>query len=358
MGAMPSGIAPRVLVSQVRGTAGWLWADGRARAVVGVFDREAAEEVASLGLMLAAHFATVGTFVPTDVDARIRHHAWQAAKDPDEVSAASTLVDEVASWDPHWVSARVTDGLSGHDGEWLAVRAGAVGRALALGGETLAARIGEAIDAELDREERLLRAAVRDGEARRAMAIATTVAHNLGDLSRVVEAWPAPHRARGARWTRLGHADAPCPRPAFAAAGALNKALVALENHRFLALRRARDLRASRDLLLPIGPWFDGWGETVARHPVLDDDARADVVAALLELHLASPDQLGCLRALAGIHRATRGGLEAHLSRLPARLRKEPLRGRVREALDVLPARFEARMQKRYDAWIAASPFR
>jgi hypothetical protein len=101
-------------------------------------------------------------------------------------------------------------------------------------------------------------------------------------------------------------------------------------------------------LLLPLGPWFDTWGETIARSKLLDDAERADVVTALIELHLSSPQQDGCLRALAGIHRATRGGLASHLPALPARLRKEAVRGRIRESIDIDPVHFEARVEKRF----------
>jgi hypothetical protein len=128
---------------------------------------------------------------------------------------------------------------------------------------------------------------------------------------------------------------------------------MALENHRFLALRKPRALRRSRDLLLPLGPWFDSWGETVARSELLDDAERADVVTALIELHHSSSQQDGCLRALAGIHRATRGGLASYLRALPARLRKEALRGRIRESIDIDPEHFETRVEKRFRAALA-----
>ena len=307
----------------------------------------------SLRLRLAAHYATVATFVPTDVDAHIRHHHWMAIDDANVFAAAHACIDEAAERDAALVSARVTDGVSGHDGEWFSVRAGALGRALSLGLADEAAALAARIDAELDREEQVFAAAVAHGApARTTLALATALAHNLGDLSRVVDAWPkalAAHNYR-ARYARLGHVDGAEGRPAFVLAGDLNKEIMAHENHRFLALRKPRALRRSRALLLPIGPWFDDWGELIGRTALLDDSDRAEVVGALIELHLSSPRQQGCLRALAGIHRTTRGGLASYVIDLPARLRKEALRGRIREALDVSPEHFEARMEKRLRA--------
>ena len=360
MRAVKAGILPRVLAEQVRSTAGWLWKDPRADAIVSALDHvEAAEAdrpsggLAYLEFLLTAHHATVATFVPTDVDTRIRHHAWAAIEDEETISRALDAIDRIAAWDVHVVSERVVGSnvgtLSGHDGEWLAVRAGALGRAAACAFDALVTRIATTIDAELDRERAIFEDAVRSSSPQRILSIATTIAHNLGDLSRVVEGWPArPELAPlRARFIRLGHTEAK-PRTSFEMAGALNLAIMANENHRFLALREARALRASRSLLLPIGPWFDAWGETVARE--LEDGDRAEVVAALLNLHLSHPSELGCLRALAGIHRATRGGLELHVPDLPARIRKEALRGKVREAIDLPKERFDARMQKRWEA--------
>jgi hypothetical protein len=360
---LKSGILSSVLVEQVRNTAAWLWGDPRCAALTAIFDTgvdEAPAEPAALvrafRLRLAAHYATVATFIPTDVDAHIRHHTWMAVPDAEVFAQARACVDEAAARDATLVSARVTEGLSGHDGEWLAVRAGALGRALVLGLEAEAAELAERIDAELDREQRLFSAALERGApATTTLALATTIAHNLGDLSRVVDAWPrsAQRPEYQARYSRLGHADGAMYAGPFLLAGALNKEIMALENHRFLALRKSRALRRSRALLLPVGPWFDVWGENVGHSEWLAEDDRAEVVAALLELHLRSPAQEGCLRALAGMHRATRGGLARYGSELPARLRKEIGRGRVREAIDVPRERFEARVESRYRGLVA-----
>ena len=297
-------------------------------------------------------FATVATFVPTDVDARIRHHVFEEMDEP-KLADACDVIDEAARWNPNLVSARVVRGVSergvsGHDGEWFSVRAGALGRALTIGARDLATRLEAAIDEELAREHALLVDLVR-GDPLDLLRCVTTVAHNLGDLSRVVDAWPKDpaHAALRATYTRLGHDKSDRYGDTFARAGVLNKAVMADENHRFLALRKPRGLRRSRDLLLPIGPFFDDWGAVVAKSPVLDEADRAEVIAALLTLHESRPDQRGCLRALAAINDNTSRGLPALEHLLPARLRKLLSSGPLRDALKTPRAVFEARLRKR-----------
>jgi len=357
------GILNSVLVAQVRNTAAWLWAEPAAAGLLAVFDSAVDESLESpdallraLRLRLAAHYATVATFVPTDVDAHIRHHMWMTIADPEVLSAAVGHTDEAAARDPKLVSERVTNGISGHNGEWLSVRAGALGRALTLGALPETDRLCTQIDADLAHEERVFAEALDGGApATTVLALATTLAHNLGDLSRVVDAWPRAVEAPAIRerYSQLGHAGRGNERRNFLLAGALNKEIMALENHRFLALRKPRALRRSRSLLLPVGPWFDAWGEALLRSEHLDNADRAEVVTALIELHLASPAQQGCLRALAGIHRTTRGGLGFYAEALPARVRKEIGRGRIREAVDLAPEHFEARIEKRLRAALA-----
>jgi hypothetical protein len=357
------GILNSVLVEQVRNTAAWLWTDPQCASLTAIFDAASDEPLEAPGalertlrLRLAAHYATVATFVPTDVDAHIRHHMWMLVGEAEAFARAKACIDEAVARDAEVVSARVIAGLSGHDGEWLSVRAGALGRAVVLGLGDAAAELAAEIDAELDREHRVFAEALAGGApATTTLSLATTIAHNLGDLSRVVDAWPTAARSSDdcARYSRLGHADGGRQRGEFLVAGALNKELVALENHRFLALRKPRALRRSRALLLPVGPWFDVWGETVCRSDLLYDADRAEVVAALVELHLRSPLQEGCLRALAAFHRETRGGLSWYGDALPARLRKEIGRGRIREAIDVSRERFEARIESRCRALLA-----
>lgn len=355
-----SAIAPRVLFDQVRSTASWAL-DGdpsspktsfrAALADVEAVERAYESDHTSLPYfraLLAAHFCTVATFVPTDVDARIRHHAFEDM-DEAKLAAACDVIDEASRWDVRLVSARVVAGVSGHDGEWFSVRSGALGRALTIGASALVERLSTAIDEELAREHAALSELLAHGDPLDVLRIVTTIAHNLGDLSRVVEAWPnrPEHAAHRARYTRLGHA--PCDRfgDRFARAGVLNKAEMADENHRFLALRKPRALRRSRDLLLPIGPFFDDWGEAIAKSPSLDERDRAEIAAALVSMHESRPEQRGCLRALSAIHAHAPGGLGALEHMLPARLRKVLSSGPLRDALKTPRAVFEARMRKR-----------
>lgn len=368
------GIAPSVLATQIGATAPWaLDGDAPASAIVrSAGSIEAAwrqDPLASqyFGLLLAAHYLTVATFVPTDVDARIRHHAWASAE-PDRLARQIDVLEAAASWDARVVSARtVADpracspeahAISGHDGEWLTVWAGALGRAMVIEDQVSSARCLAAIDASLDEQASVYRA-LEEMPDRLAdlLRAGTVLAHNAGDLSRVVEQWPRrpaiePHRAR---LMKLGHERGDRFGGAFLRAGTINKALTAIENHRFLALRAPRGLRRARALLLPIGPFFDDWGEAVARSPLLEPEDRAEIVGALLETHLRGEDQQGCLRALAAIHEHAPGGLDRLAPDLPARMRKLVSAGAVREAMKTSKATFEGRYLARAKAIVAAA---
>ena len=121
------------------------------------------------------------------MDARIRQHVW-ASLSKERLASAVTRVEEVARWPVPPVTARhvVLDGevLAGHQGEWFSVMAGALGRALALSDAPVVERTTAWIEAELAREARLVTFARKNGTARELLCTVTTVAHNVGDLSR------------------------------------------------------------------------------------------------------------------------------------------------------------------------------
>jgi len=374
------GVAPSLLLEQTRNTAAWALSgpealresaldrllsapalEARWRGPEALFDY--------FGLMLAAHYTTVATFVPTDVDTHIRYHVWQEMDDAATLEAALAIVDEAAGWSVRAVSARVVDvpglvssvGLPpeiyGHAGEWFSVRAGALGRALAVGADAVASRLVLQIERELVHEAECF-ARARAVDPLIALQVAYTIAHNTGDLSRVIEAWPkgTPHKNEMlARYARLAHAEATGAllgehKREIELAGVVNKRVMAPENHRFFALREPRPLRTSRAFILPLGPFLEGWARVLAES-ALEPRELGQIVTALIHGTESTPGSVSYLRALAELHRRRPGGLDALSVELPARYRKLVQKGPVRDALRIDPAQWDARLIK---AWKAA----
>lgn len=288
--------------------------------------------------LLAAHYTTVATFCPTDVDVRIRQHVWRDLQGA-RLASAVARVEEASRWPVPPVSARhvVVDGevLAGHQGEWFSVMAGALGRALATSDAAIVDRTTTWIEAELAREAKIVTRSRKRGTVQNLLSVVTTVAHNLGDLSRVVDTWPAAHLSSdlARRYQRLGHEDGSRFDGAFVFAGDLNKQLMALENHRFLPLREPRALRREREFLLPFGPYFFEWGQRIGSTKLLDDAERAEILLALVRVHELRNEERGCLRAIAGMHSASEGGVEKLAKLWPAGLRSRVLLGGVQQAL-------------------------
>jgi hypothetical protein len=291
----------------------------------------------------------VATYVPTDVDTKILRALWQDAKGSDELPRMRALALRMASWDPAPVSARVVgvDGVgavSGHDGERLAVLCGALVAARAPKDEAGAAELSDAIDAELAREARAFDAlARRSGAELDSLRLAAVLTHNAGDVMQGLGDRGDPRFADLARagFERYGGA--------FGRAAALYRDSLAAEGHRNYPLRRARALRGDPLLLLPIAPFLDAWGESLARFPGLGDAERAEVVTALVEGCRKIPGQVGYYRALSGLERALPRGLEAPelAQHYPASVRRELRGAELRRRIAVKRESFEASAAKR-----------
>src|SRR5690242_523226 len=50
-------------------------------------------------LCIACHHSTVATFIPTDVDSKIRGHLWQQREDPQALRRMFDLAEQWLSWD-------------------------------------------------------------------------------------------------------------------------------------------------------------------------------------------------------------------------------------------------------------------
>ncbi len=350
------GISPEILLQHVENTAPWLFRDRAPLTPYTSVVMEAKERGVKatlshfdyFSLCLAAHYSTVATFVPTDVDNQIRKHLWAAPLDVTERMAEHVLAS--LSWDFRPLTARYQeyggDYVCGHQGEWFSVAVGAYARHR-LDKPGLAKQVGERIQEELRTEARLFAGLKRARDGVGLLRAATAIAHNLGDLDRVIDQWELPLDD----WLRtnvykLGHS----PRSGFAElfeAGELNKAFMASENHRHYPLRKPRCLRQSVEFLLPLGPFFDAWGEKIGRSPLIETRDALEVADALLEgfVKLSSPKipLYGYARALGGLMRGRRGLADE----LPSKSRKLLEKGLIVDILREDERSFAASWSKR-----------
>ncbi len=305
-------------------------------------------------LCLAAHHATVATFVPTDVDNQIRFKLWSPALDDATLRNMAEQVLESKTWPSSPLTAREVrspesgETLSGHDGEWLstAVPAYAVHRTR---DPKLAADIAVEIRAEIAREARIfadLRAR-RDGIG--LLKAATLIAHNLGDFDRVIEMW----NLHSEMALRLPDG---C-RSLLTEARAINKEMMAEENHRHFALRKPRAIRARPEYWLPLGPFFDEWGLKIgtqarAQADALSPEQVAEVAEALIDgwqwfrKTKGSAAPVGYTRALAGLIEGFPGGANALSEYLPATLARTFKSGELRSLISIPRERFEAQWEQ------------
>ncbi|HVE13124.1 MAG TPA: hypothetical protein VNI01_07000 [Elusimicrobiota bacterium] len=353
---MRLGISPALLLSQVEATAPFLFQDGApATAYGGVLRawRAAPREPRDLAdyylLLLSAHWATAGTFVPTDVDNAIRHRLWNLELKGEERAAMSESVLAALSWDYGPVTARVVRAPSGqrmstHEGTWFSVAVGAYAANRAAD-PAMAERVLEAAAGELAREARVLEELAR-GDALEFLRACALAAHNLGDLDRVADQWELPKDDALRR--RIYDASKPgCAehRPIFARMARLNTAHMAPENHRHYPLRAPRCLRRRREFLIPVGPFYDDWGRALAG--ALAPEEAGEVVGALIDGARRLPETVGYARALSGLLEAYPGGMRALEGVLTARDARLLRAGPLKTAASLPRERFEAQWRKK-----------
>lgn len=342
-------IAPANLLEQVRNTAPFLF-DGAAPAqrylrLLRDYDGRPLSASQYYEFCLAAHWATAGTFVPTDVDNAIRWRLWQEAE-PSLAGACADLALEALAWDYRPVTARVVKDakgrlLSTHEGTWFSVAVGAYAA-------TRSEKVLAAMKKEAERELAIFASIVESGDAVAILKASALIAHNFGDLDRVADQWALPP---GDPLKRAFYDAAKPGSPLFGGwlgwAGALNQRFLSADNHRHYPLRAARALRKSADLLIPVGPFFDDWGRAAARHPALSRPEVAEIARALLDgwTRLHAPP--GYARALSGMLESFPGGRSALGKLLPGADRRMLESGPLKTAMDVPQARFEAQWANR-----------
>jgi hypothetical protein len=302
-------------------------------------------------LCLACHHATVATFVPTDVDTKIRGILWRkAGRESLEPMFASALA--MAGWSIAGISTRATElagagPVSGHNGEVLSVLLGALGSFLRAGDLVNAERAKAAVDAELQREAAEFRFALRTpGCELDVLRLASTLTHNAGDVDQGISFWPkGPAFGVRTRFERLAHENTQPYGGAFAMAARIYKAVMSVEGHRNYPLRAAKGLRRSAELLLPLSPFLDDWGSTVARHPQLTDEDRAEVLAALVTGSRKLQGQRGYQRAIHGMMQSG-GRFEGWVKAMPSTARADWKDAGLRKEAGVARGSFESMMKK------------
>jgi hypothetical protein len=306
-------------------------------------------------LCCSAHQATVATFVPTDVDSKIRGVLWNETRDPEVLGRMAAFALQMREWTVDGISARVTvdaelGPVSGHNGEWFSVASGGLGRYLQLGMDE---PFTEQIEAELEREAEAFRKALRTpGREIDTLLLAVSITHNLGDLDQGIGYWEgaAKHSSQKQRFHRLAHENKSPFGGIFQHIANLYKDCLSAEGHRHYPLRPVKALRQSPALLLPLGPFLDDWGATLGGTPLLTDADRADILDALLRGCKKIENQLGYFRALAGWQNAYGRSFERAAEGLPGSGKKLLREPELRKKLSVPRRSFESSYVKRVEA--------
>jgi len=288
-------------------------------------------------LCLACHHATVATFVPTDVDTKIRGIVWRESRDPEVLRPMLRLALASRAWTEDGISIRAVRGVSGHNGEHWSAIAGGLGYLLELGDIASAQEAQAAIEAEIDREQAVFDecAAERDGELD-LLRLSMTMAHNRGDLTQGMGFWKRtpltapvmdhlPERGRFSLAVRLYQHTG-----------------LSAEGHRNYPLRAVKALRRSPDTLLPLSPFLDKWGGVVAH---LEESH--EVLAALVGGCQKIQGQQGYYRAIAGMRAASPGAFERAAARMPNASQRLLRGAELRKLIDVPRVSFESMMRKR-----------
>jgi len=286
---------------------------------------------------LACHHATVATFVPTDVDTKIRGIVWRESRDSDVLRPMLRVALASRAWTEDGISVRAVRGVSGHNGEQWSAIAGGLGRLLELGDTVSAEEAQAAIEAEIDREQAVFdeAAAERDAELD-LLRLSMTLAHNRGDLTQGMGFWKrtpvtAPvmdHLSERGRF--------PLAVRMYQHTG------LSAEGHRHYPLRAVKALRRSPGTLLPLCPFLDEWGGVAAQ---LEEGH--EVLAALAGGCQKVQGQQGYYRAIAGMRTASPGAFERAAARMPNGAQRLLRGAELRKLIDVPRVSFESMMRKR-----------
>ncbi len=268
-------------------------------------------------LCMAAHWATAGTFVPTNVDNQIREGLWKHKEISTHIDKMARITIDSWLWNYEEVTNRKSFNpsngqvLSTHEGTWLSVAIGAYNALCKNKKNELAQEMSQVILAEIEKEEKLLLELREKRDHINFLRTTALMAHNFGDLDRVMDQWemPAEDPFRQ-RIYKLGHQLNKHYSPILVFAGQVNKAFLSVENHRHMSMRQAKCLRRSHKFLIPVGPFMDTWGKNLGESKDLTLSEKGEIVTFLFEGYKRQDLASGYARAFKGLISALPHGLE------------------------------------------------
>ena len=331
-----NGIAPNILLKNVESTAPFLFKGeletsqkNNAFLAKLIFYKKNLNLLKNIDLSeyfyicLSAHWATAGTFVPTDVDNQIREGLWKHGEIGRHIEKMAKITIDAWSWDYTQVTNRKSFNpnrhqvMSTHEGTWLSVAIGGYCALIKNNKLKLAEEMADVILAEVAKEEDLLLELREQRDHINYLRSCALMAHNFGDLDRVIDQWQmSDEDPLKKRIYKLGHKLNDSYSPIFYFSGLVNKEFLSVENHRHMSLRRPKCLRNSHLYLVPIGPFMDDWGGILGSAKELTMSDKAEIIAALFEGYNRQNQAFGYIRAFRGLIQSLPDELlsmEAHL---------------------------------------------
>ena len=366
-----NGIAPNILLKHVENTVPFLFqgeleTSGNQRAYLAklLFYKKNLNQLKNIDLTeyfsicLSAHWATAGTFVPTDVDNQIREGLWRHGEIGSHIEKMAKLTIAAWSWDYTQVTNRKSYNLSNnqvmstHEGTWLSVAIGAYCALKKNKRDSIAELVAEVILAEINKEEKLLLELQNRRDHINFLRSTALMAHNFGDLDRVIDQWQmSDDDVFKKRIYKLGHKINESYSPVLVFSGLVNKEFLSVENHRHMSLRQPRCLRTSSRYLVPVGPFMDEWGATLGTSSDLSLRDKAEIICALFEGFKRQDKAFGYIRAYRGMIDSLPDALETLVEYLPYDLVCEIKNSKFSQLAKIEKAEFEEVLKKQLETF-------
>jgi len=354
------GIAPNILLQHVDNTAPFLFqgeldTTGEKRAYLEKlrFYKKNLKALSQINLSeyfhicMSAHWSTAGTFVPTDVDNQIREGLWKHKNVLKHIEKMARITIDSWTWDYEQVTNRKSynkqnsEVLSTHEGTWLSVAIGAYCALKKNNLIDLADEVAQTILLEIKKEEELLIQLRLDKEHINFLRAAPLMAHNFGDLDRVIVQWNMLEDDFCKSIYKLGHIINQNYDPILVYTGKVNKEFSSKENHRHMSMRQPKCLRKSKDFLIPVGPFMDKWGTALGQSEKLSPIEKAEVITALFDGYKRQDQAFGYCRAYGSMINALPNKDEI-MANLPFNLVHEINTSKFKEISEIELDQFEA----------------